>query len=89
MMTETKETKPFFQIVLENLAQLIFEELDPGFDLLMMERVHKIGCFLDYLHGVYLIQYVWGKGPLIDYEHVVEVIQDSDLTYDELNFLYS
>lgn len=28
-------------------------------DLLTTKRVQKIDCFLDYMHNVYLIQYVW------------------------------
>jgi hypothetical protein len=30
MMMETEKTKPIFLIVLEDLARLIFKELDPG-----------------------------------------------------------
>jgi hypothetical protein len=54
-MTNMKETKPFIPKVLEDLAWLIFEELDPGLsDLLMWEIDH----FLDYLHGIYLIRFI-------------------------------
>jgi hypothetical protein len=68
--------------------------LDPElFDLLMSEwlREGQINRFLEYLLDVYLIQCVWSQGPQIDYERVVKVIQDCDMTYedlDELNFFF-
>jgi hypothetical protein len=34
-----------------------------------------------------LVQCVWSKVPKIDYEPIVEVIQDCDLTYDDLDQL--
>jgi hypothetical protein len=63
MMKVTEEMERFFPKVLEDLAQLIFEELDLGLsNLSMTERVREINCFLDYLHGVYIIQCVSCKG---------------------------
>jgi hypothetical protein len=56
-------------------------------DLLMSERAKEIDCFLDFMHVVYLVQCVWSKVPKIDYEPIVEVIQDCDLTYDDLDQL--
>lgn len=79
-----KETKPFIPKVLEDLAWLIFQELHPGLsDLLMWEIDH----FLDYLHGIYLIRFIQSKGHQIDYEIVVEVVQDYDITYEDFDEL--
>lgn len=55
-MAGTNETRPFFPKVLEDIAWLIFEEMNLGLShILMMERTHGIDHFLDFLHGVYLI----------------------------------
>jgi hypothetical protein len=60
--------------------------LDPKLsNLLMTEKTQEIGHLLDFLHSVYLIQCVWNKSPQIDYEPFIEVIQNCDRTYDDLD----
>lgn len=79
-----EEEGTFFQKALEDLDMLVFEELDSGLSyFLMFGRMGKAYDFIEFLLMVYILQ-CKDYQDNIHYEHVINVIQDCDMNFDDV-----
>jgi hypothetical protein len=81
-MSNSRRKEPLFLKALEELASLIFEELDLGLSDYIWSQLGKHGELIELLLFVYRLN-------AVNPEPIIEVIQDCDLTFEDvycLNF---